>query len=408
MVSNDAFTEALQKGPLFAALVAFVGGLLTSLTPCVYPMIAITVSVFGARQTKSRREAFALSTFFVLGISVLFTIMLVLAALTGSVFGSVLANRWVNIGLAGIFLVLAFSMFGAFEMTLPHSITQRLSKVGGKGYGGAFLLGLVLSLIAVPCTGPVLTGILLWIAKTKNVGLGSLVGFCFSVGLGIPFWLVGTFAVSLPKGGRWMNWVKSFFGIVLLVMVLYFLKNPFPQIVQPAQNSFIRIIVFGSLIVIGIMVGAIHLSWESSLFQNIRKGVGILITTTSIFLFWMSLSASKDSLEWEPSEELAVEKASIEGRPLIIDFTADWCTACKKMAKDTFGDPRVIKQARRFVPVRIDISSEENPLVKMLTKKYRVTGLPTVVLFDQNGFEKKRINDFVPPEEFLVELNKIE
>ncbi|MEO8181490.1 MAG: cytochrome c biogenesis protein CcdA, partial [Deltaproteobacteria bacterium] len=221
----DLFQQGLARGPLYAALTAFVGGLLVCLTPCVYPMVAITVSVFGARGDTSRGRAMWLSTAFVLGIAAMFTPLGLVAGLTGSLFGSALSNPWVTTFIAIVFLGLAASMFGAFEFMLPSGVTNRLARVGGGGYGGAFLIGLVSGLVAAPCTGPVLTGILLWIGKTRSAGLGSLVLFAFSLGLGIPFWLVGTFAVKLPRAGRWMLWTKSFFGIVLSVLALYFLQN---------------------------------------------------------------------------------------------------------------------------------------------------------------------------------------
>ena len=183
----DLFTRWVAKGPVFGGVAAFLGGLGVSLTPCVYPMIAITVSVFGAREAKSRTEAMLLSTSFVFGIVALFTPMLVGAALTGGLFGSLLSNKWVIVGLVTVFLAMSASMFGAFDLTLPESMMQRLSSVGGIGYGGAFLLGLVSGLVAAPCTGPVLTGILLWIGKERSVLLGTIVGASFSVGLGIPF-----------------------------------------------------------------------------------------------------------------------------------------------------------------------------------------------------------------------------
>ena len=202
--ATNAFSEALARGPVFALSAAFVGGLLVSLTPCVYPMIAITVSVFGANQAKSRLQAAGLSSVFVLGIAVMFTALGVGAALSGAIFGKFLSNPYVVGGLAILFLAMAASMFGAFEMALPASLNNRLATVGGIGFGGAFVLGLVSALVAAPCTGPVLTGILVWIAASHQLALGTAVMFTFACGLGVPFFLVGTFAVSLPKGGAWM------------------------------------------------------------------------------------------------------------------------------------------------------------------------------------------------------------
>jgi len=221
----DLFARGLARGPLYAGMTAFLGGLLVCLTPCVYPMIAITVSIFGARQSRSRLHAMGLSTAFVLGISGMFTPLGLAAGYTGSLFGSALSNPWVLAFVAAVFLALAASMFGAFEFVLPSSFNNRLAQLGGSGYGGAFLMGLVSGVIAAPCTGPVLTGILLWIGETKSAAFGAAALFAFSLGLGLPFWLVGTFAISLPKGGSWTLAIKSVFGIVLSAAALYFLKG---------------------------------------------------------------------------------------------------------------------------------------------------------------------------------------
>jgi thiol:disulfide interchange protein DsbD len=194
--AEDAFTRALSKGPIYAALAALAGGLAVSLTPCVYPMVAVTVSVFGARQAKHRWEGALLSSAFVAGIVAMLVPLGVAAGLSGSIFGSVLQNRWVLIGIAALFLAMAASMFGAFEMTLPGALNNKLAAIGGLGYKGAFLLGLACGLIATPCTGPVLTGILTWIANTRSAGLGAVVMTAFGLGLGIPFFLVGAFALG--------------------------------------------------------------------------------------------------------------------------------------------------------------------------------------------------------------------
>src|SRR5450432_1030571 len=252
----DLFQRGLARGPLYATLTAFLGGLLVCLTPCVYPMVAITVSVFGARSDTSRARAMALSTAFVLGIAAMFTPLGLIAGLTGSLFGSALSNPWVTTFIALVFLGLAASMFGAFEFVLPSGLTNRLALVGGAGYGGAFLIGLVSGLVAAPCTGPVLTGILLWIGKTRSAGLGSIVLFAFSIGLGIPFWLVGTFAVRLPRAGRWMLWTKSFFGIVLTVLALYFLKNVLHPLATFAHAGDTRPLLAVLLVVGGLLLGA--------------------------------------------------------------------------------------------------------------------------------------------------------
>jgi thiol:disulfide interchange protein DsbD len=343
---EDLFTRWVKKGPAFGGVAAFLGGLGVSLTPCVYPMIAITVSVFGAREAKSRSQAMLLSTSFVLGIVALFTPMLVGAALTGSLFGSLLANKWVIVALVIVFVAMAASMFGAFDLTLPESMMQRLATVGGIGYGGAFLLGMVSGVVAAPCTGPVLTGILLWIGQSRSVLLGTIVGAAFSIGLGIPFWLVGTFAISLPKGGKWMLGVKSFFGIVMLVVALYFLKNAFPALKNLARPDATFMLIALAILAGGVALGAVHLAWDDGgIGVKIRKGLGIAMSVVGGALFWTSCDLPRGSLEWLHSEPEASTLATSEKRPMIVDFTAEWCGACKEIAKETFSDPRVQQKA---------------------------------------------------------------
>jgi thiol:disulfide interchange protein DsbD len=406
---RDLFTRLREDyGLLGGAVGAFVGGLLTCATPCVYPMIAITVSIFGAKQAQSRRQAVLLSLSFVMGIAVLFTTLLVGAALTGSLFGSALQKWWVNVFIAIVMGAMAASMFGAFELTLPEGLMQRLSGVGGVGYGGAFALGLVSSLIAAPCTGPVLTGVILWIGKTHNVVLGALVGFMFSLGLGLPFFLVGAFAVGLPKGGKWMVGVKSFFGTVLLVCALYFLRYAIPAMNKVARHDTMFMVAGAGAILFGIILGAIHLDWsDEGALVKVRKSLGILAATAGGFVLWVSFEMPPPGFKWLHSEKEAVDIAQQDKRPLMVDFTADWCGACKEFAKHTFTDPRVMDKAVNFVALKFDATNDEDPQVEQVKKKYNVVGLPTVVIFDSTGKERTRFTEFVPADKFLKAMEDI-
>jgi thiol:disulfide interchange protein DsbD len=415
----DAFTRALEKGPFFAGVAAFLGGLLTAATPCVYPMIAITVSIFGAREATSRRQAMLLSASFVLGIVALFTPMVVGAALTGKLFGTFLSNKWVVLGLVIVFTTLASSMFGAFEMVLPDSLMQRLSAVGGVGYGGAFVLGLVSGLVAAPCTGPVLTGVLLWIGKTQNVALGSVVGATFALGLGLPFFLVGAFAVSLPKGGKWMLGVKSFFGIVILAYAMHLL-TVFPAVRSLARPDTAFRGIAAAAGVVGLLLGAVHVDWnDGGVGTKVRKGLGVALAVVGPALVWTAWELPKEAqaatpgavaLTWEHSEQEASARAKTEKRPLLVDFTADWCAACKEIAKETFSDPRVMAKAvaANFVAVKVDATNDEDPQVDAVKGKYKVVGLPTVVIFDSTGRERKRFNEFVGPDSFLAAMESVQ
>ncbi len=422
--AGDRFSAALEQGPMYAALAALLGGFLTSLTPCVYPMIAVTVSVFGARQAKSRRQAMLLSTVFVLGIAAMFTPMGLVAGLTGSLFGSALSSRWVVAGIAIVFLAMSGSMFGLFEFVLPSKLTNKLAAMGGIGYGGAFVLGLISGVVAAPCTGPVLTGILLWIGKTQSPWLGAGALFAFSMGLGVPFWLVGTFAIQLPKSGKWMIGIKSFFGIVMAVAALYFLKNVFPQITRALPTTTIVPIVALGFAVAGIAIGAIHLNFDEGRVRSIRKALGLVLSIMGfvVAVTWLEMpkgeaasgdvgtvhAADLEPLDWKHDEKEALAVAEADGKPLMIDFTADWCGACKKLARETFAAPNVQRELGRFVLLEVDATVDDDPKVVEVQKRYEVVGLPTVILLDSDGTEKKRFTDFVPPEEFLPAVQAVE
>lgn len=415
--SDGGFAQALSEGPLYATLAAFASGLLVSFTPCVYPMVAVTVSVFGARSVKSRLEGFLLSAAFVLGIVLMFVPLGVVAGLTGGVFGTLLSSPWVIVSLSALFLVLAASMFGAFELDLPSGLKNRLASSGGSGFWGALVLGMICGPIAAPCTGPFLTGILAWITKTQSAAFGAGLMAAFALGLGVPFFLVGTFALQLPKSGRWMMHVKSLLGLVLVVVALYFLSSAFPALASPARPGLAFSAICAGVIVLGLALGAIHKPFEgSSAGVRISKAAGVILAAGGAFLLLMGAIKPERTLAWEaptagdpqaPLTAPARQRALAESRPLLVDFTASWCVACKEMERETFNDERVQREAGRFLAVRVDVTDDEDPRVKATTKEHGVVGLPTVILFRSDGAEAQRFNYKVEAEEFLTSLERI-
>lgn len=405
----DLFTRALAKGPLYAAGAAVLGGLAVSLTPCVYPMVAVTVSAFGAREARSRWEGTKLSAVFVLGIACMFTPLGVIAGLTGSVFGAVLQNPWVVLGIAALFLAMAASMFGAFEMTLPSALTNKLATMGGIGYKGAFGLGFICGVIAAPCTGPILTGILAWIAKTQSATMGGAAMAAFSLGLGFPFFMVGAFAVQLPKSGPWMVHVKSALGIVLIVVALYFINLHFPVISSVAHPSSGFFAGAAFAIVVGLLLGGVHRDFaEPDGRGRALKALGVLLMSGGAFLSVAALLKPTQTLSWEATDYVvARQKARVEARPLLVDFTASWCVSCKELDKLTFSHDAVEREAGRFIAVRVDATDDDDPKVERALAEFSVKGLPTVILFDSEGREARRFNDFVEAEPFLEALRKV-
>lgn len=411
------FEEALRSGSWGPALgLAFVAGMATSLTPCVYPMIVITVSVFGARQAKSRVEGMLLSTSFVLGIAALFTPLGIVAALTGGIFGGdLLTSPIVGIVLALIFLALAASMFGAFELNLPPSLQNKLATVGGVGHKGAFALGLVSAVIAAPCTGPVLAVLLAWVGTSGNVALGGLALFVYALGLGLLFWLVGTFAVSLPKSGRWLEWVKSVFGVLMIVMALWYLRLLLPAGWLPHERATWWGVGAVVALIVGLGIGAVHLSYhDASTGKKVRKTLGIALAVAGLLgaVLWvraMPPLPPDARMTWASDIDAARTLAAREGKPMLVDFGADWCEACGELDRHVFTDPRVVSQSRRFVTLRVDLSAHSvTPQKRELLASYNQRGLPLVVMHDSEGNEVHRVTGFLEAERFLQLMQEVD
>jgi thiol:disulfide interchange protein DsbD len=427
---TGAFERALARGTFVALGASYVFGVATSLTPCVYPMIAITVSVFGAREAKSRLQGMLLSLTFVAGVVCLFTPMGVISALTGKGFGSALGNGWVVAGIAVVFLALAASLFGAFEIALPQGLNNRLSSVGGSGYRGALLLGLVCGLVAAPCVGPFLFGLLGWIATTRNVALGSSAMALYGLGLGTLFFVVGAFAVNLPKAGAWMVGIKWVGGVALAYMALGYVRDALPkETVHRVAHSGVAYGVAGAMILgAGLALASVHIAAErrkSKIAHLSRpmKLASILPAVLGSFmvLTWMQMprtlavsgGASQagvgPAIKWEASEPTAVARVAAEQKPLLIDFGASWCGACKELDEKTFPDARVREQGARFVALHVDATDDDDPEVARVRAKYGAKeGLPVVVLFQSDGKEAFRFTEFVPPDRFAAALGTVQ
>jgi thioredoxin:protein disulfide reductase len=400
------FSAALEQGSLaYALLLIFGAGIATSLTPCVYPMIAITVSIFGARQSQSRAHAALLSSAFVLGIAALFTPLGLFAATTGGVFGAALASPAVLVCLALLFVTLAASMFGAFDLDLPSGLKNRLAGIGGVGYKGAFFIGFSSALVAAPCTGPVLGFLLTWVGTTGNVAFGALALFVYALGLGLLFWVVGTFSVSLPKSGAWLASVKSVFGIVMLVAAVYYLRDLIPGLMQIPEHTDAFLATGVALLLLGLALGAVHLSFhDSSPSTRARKAVAVAVSTLglSAMVGYTQVLPAGAQIPWGEDYRAALERGKTEHKPVLVDFGASWCGACKELDAKTFSDPRVVREGERFIPVRIDLSPGKSSDDKQrLLAGYDQRGLPLVVLHKPSGEVAARITSFVEAEPFL-------
>ncbi len=388
---------------------AFLAGFFTSLTPCVYPLIPITVSLFGAHSKEaSRRTALLLAACYVGGIAFMYSGLGVVVGLTGAKFGAFMTSKIVMIPVIVFFLAMAASMFGAFELALPAELNTRLSQVGGKGFLGAFLMGLVAGLIAAPCTGPPLAALLLFVGTQQSVVLGGSLLFVYALGMGMLFFVIAGFALTLPKSGAWMDAVKHMFGITMLVAALYFARNLIVPLRDYGKSNLSFLGIHGALMAAGIAFGGLRLGFSDGVSSAARKSLGILLLTIGLFgsVSWF-LAPRAVGLTWLRDETQAVAQAQREHRPLLVDFGAEWCLPCKEMERRTFADPAIQRELSRFVLVRIDCT-EGTEASEALQKKYDSETLPSVILFNARGQKAAKLSEFTPPDKLLPILQQIQ
>ena len=410
---DGTLARALSGGRVWLAfLLVFAGGILTSLTPCVYPLIPITVSIFGANESAGLFKSFLLSVVYVLGIVVTYAILGIAVASTGAVFGQIMANPWV-VGFISLILVsLGLSMFGVFEIRLPYTVQNRLNTVGGTGFPGAFAMGTVAGVIAAPCTGPALAVVLTYIATTGSLFLGFWLMFTYALGMGLLFIGIGTFSgllSALPRSGGWMYVLENIFGIAIITMALYFLKDVFPPLQDVLQNSLPFFAVAGGLLLIGLWLGKLTQRFSGiSRRMQFQKACGLLLAILGIYMFVGGIQEpTGPHLDWIYDETEGLEIAKREDKLVMLDFYASWCAACKELDHKTYADPAVAAKLANYVNIKLDFT-RSSETTEALTEKYQIPGLPVVIFMDAEGRVLKRFTGFVGPEEMLSILNDIE
>ena len=383
----------------------FFGGMALNLTPCVYPLIPITVSYFGGRSEAGQGRTAAHGFLYLIGLGLTNSILGITAALTGSLMGALLQHPAVLAAVGLILVFFAFSLFGFWELRLPSALTRAASKPQA-GYFGSLFMGLTLGVVAAPCLGPFVLGLLTWVAGLGSPWLGFFVFFVLSLGLGLPLFVLALFSgriSSLPRSGEWMVWVRKLMGWVLLGMAAYF--------VRPALPSFLSPLVLAAVF----LAAGLHLGWidraQASFraFGPIKTIVGLagLCIATWLVGSWLLLGPG---VSWQDYSDSLMAQARADGKPVIMDFSADWCTPCRRLEEETFHDSKVTALAGgRFVMVKVDLTTKGDPLNESLLKEFKIKGVPTVVFLEAGGREREdlRLVDFLPPDQFLARMNQL-
>jgi thioredoxin:protein disulfide reductase len=412
--------EALEHGSWIAFLLVFIAGFLTSFTPCVYPMIPITIG-YVAGASRGRLSGFVLSLFFVLGIAVVYSALGVAAALSGGIFGAALQSKAALIVIASVFVMMGASMLGAFDLSIPSSLQTKLQSGRRGGWIGAVLMGGITGLVASPCVGPVLVVLLTWVAQVGRPLYGFGLLFTFALGLGLLFLVLGTFVGAmkgLPRAGAWMETVKHYFGWIFLGLAAFYLRT----VIGPTWAT----ILYGALlIVLATQTGAFTpLTAEAGKGAHWRKGIGIVLAvlgtgmmlsgiftqygwraTGSTGPFTVGQQTVSGSVAWRTDEGPALARARAEGRAVLIDFTAEWCAACHELDRETWTDPEVARELADFVALRIDLT-RNTPENDAIRDRWKVAGLPTVIVLNGDGGEVERFFGFRPPEQVLPLLRR--
>jgi len=426
--------DMLKQDSLWLTLVAFfVGGLLLSFTPCVFPMYPILTGIIVGQGNKlTTKKAFTLSFFYVQGMAVTYTILGIIVAIAGAQFQAAFQHPAVLIGLSVLFIFLALSMFGVFNLALPSSWQNKLNDISNNQKGGSVLgvvsMGVISGLVASPCTTAPLTGALLYISQTGDIVLGASALYALSLGMGLPLLVLGSSGGKLlPKAGAWMNIVKNIFGLLLLAVPIFLLE----RIVSAAVIDVLWIVLILATATYfyvsnksttgGFWYGVRSLFIFLALFYGAMQGYKLIDDTPQQVITVQSTAPEGQATTEESHEnafvmvsnltelEQTIKEANAAGKTVMVDLYADWCIACKEFEHYTFSAPIVKDALKDTLLIQVDLTDTGSDSSVELMEKFEVFGLPSILFFNTQGTEltQNRVTGFMDAEEFSTLVNKI-
>ncbi|WP_189379345.1 protein-disulfide reductase DsbD [Thalassotalea profundi] len=411
----------LQGDNLTLTLIAFfIGGLLLAFTPCVFPMYPILTGIIvGQGDQLSNKKAFKLSFIYVQGMAITYTALGIVVALAGAQFQAMFQHPAVLITLSIVFVLLALSMFGAYNLALPSSWQNKLNNLSNKQKGGSsfgvFVMGVISGLVASPCTTAPLTGALLYISQSGDVVLGASALYALSLGMGIPLLILGSSGGKLlPKAGNWMTIIKNIFGLLLLSVPIFLLE-------RLIDESIVQLLWAALLIASGCYFYLANHNTKVNFYFILRSlvifallfyGVQKAINVVSPAPVSQNIATTHNRfIDIANLEELdtAIMNANSQNQTVMVDLYADWCVACKEFEEYTFPDQAVISALSNTVLIRIDLTDTGSSESKALMKKYDVFGLPSILFFDLQGQEltRDRVTGFMQAAPFAEHINRL-